>query len=192
MLAEGIDLETVLHAIRTGHGLRRQVHGQLVTLGGLGLLEQRIDLFILEDDRQQAVLEAVVEEDVGKARRDHGAEAVLVQRPGRVLAARPAAEVLARQQHAGTLVAREVQHEVLVQRTIRAILVRLADIQVAPLVEQVRAEAGALDGLQKLLGNDLVGVDVGTIQRSHQTSVLGKGFHHLSPQAWISSRTSIK
>src|SRR5690606_13234932 len=75
---------------------------------------------------------------------------------------------------------------------VRAVLVRLADIQVAPLVEQVRAEAAALDRLEELLGNDLVGVDVGAIQRADQARVLGKGFHHLSPQAWISSRTSMK
>src|SRR5690606_30954438 len=48
VLAEGIDLEAVLHAIRTGHGLRLEIDGQLIPLGGLGLLEQRIDLCILE------------------------------------------------------------------------------------------------------------------------------------------------
>src|SRR5690606_22829356 len=166
--------------------------GQLVALGGLALLEQFVDLIFLQNDRQQAVLEAVVVEDVGEARCDHGAETVFVQRPGRVLAGRTAAEVLAGQQHAGSLVAREVQHEVLVDRTLGIVLVRLADIQVGPFVEQVGAEAGALDRLEELLGNDLVGVDVGAIERRDETGVLGKGFHRLAPQAWISSRTSTK
>src|SRR5690606_29797577 len=165
---------------------------QLITLGGLGLLEQRIDLFILEDDRQQAVLEAVVVEDVSEARRNDGAEAVLVQRPRRVLAGRAATEVLAREQNAGALITREVEHEIRVDRTLGVVLIRLADIQVTPLVEQVGAEAGALDRLEKLLGNDLVGVDVGAVERADQAGVLGKGFHHLTPQAWINSRTSIK
>ena len=35
----------------------------------------------------------------------------------------------------------------------------------APLVEQERAEPGALDPLQVLRGDDLVGVDVGSVQR---------------------------
>src|SRR5690606_17702153 len=143
----------------------------LLRSGGFGLLEQRIDLFFLEHDRQQAVLEAVVEEDVGEARRDDGAEAIFFQRPRRVLAGRTATEVFTGQQHAGALVAREVQHEFLVDRTLRAVLIRLTDVQVTPLVEQVRAEAAALDRLEELLGNDLVGVDVGAIQRADQAGV---------------------
>src|SRR5690554_432796 len=192
VLAEGIHLEAVLHAVRTGHGLRLEVDGQLIALVGLGLLEQGVDFFFFQHDRQQAVLEAVVVEDVGEARRDDGAEAVLVQRPGGVLAGRTAAEVLAGQQHAGTLVAREVQHEVRVDRAGAAVLTGLAHVQVAPLVEQVGTEAGALDRLEKLLGNDLVGVDIGTVQRADQAGVLGKGFHVSCPQAWSSSRTSMK
>ena len=34
---------------------------------------------------------------------------------------------------------------------------------VTPVVEQERAVAGALDALQKLLGNNLIGVDVGAV-----------------------------
>ncbi len=109
-----------------------------------------------------------------------------------MLAGGAAAEVLPSQQDACTPVAGEVQHEVLVHRTLRAILVRLTDVQVAPLVKQIRTEAGALDGLEKLLRNDLIGIDVGTIERADQAGVLGKGFHPLSPQAWTSSRTSMK
>ncbi|MNZ77915.1 hypothetical protein D3C78_964710 [compost metagenome] len=191
MLAEGIHLEAVLLAIRTGHGLRRQVDGELVALGGLALLEQFVDFFVFQDDRQQAVLEAVVEEDVGVARRDDGTEAVLFQRPGRVLAGGAATEVLAGEEHAGALVTREVQHEVLVHRTPGVVLVRLTDVQVAPLVEQVRAKTGAFDRFEELLGDDLVGVDVGTIQRRDKTCVLGKGSHgYCTP--WINSRTSMK
>jgi hypothetical protein len=42
-------------------------------------------------------------------------------------------------------------------------------IQVTPFVEQVGAEAAALDRLQELLGDDRVGIDVGAIQRRHQS-----------------------
>src|SRR5690606_21881387 len=192
VLAEGVHLEAVLHAIGAGDRLRRQVHGQGVALAGFALAEQLVDLGVGQHDRQQAVLEAVVVEDVGEAGRDDRAEAILVQRPRRVLARGAAAEVLARQQHAGALVAREVEHEVRVDRPRAAVLPRLAHVQVAPLVEQVRAEAGALDRLEELLGDDLVGVDVGAVQRGDQAGVGGEGFHWRFPQAWTSSRTSTK
>ena len=61
--------------------------------------------------------------------------------------------------------------------------VRLAAIEVTPLVEQVGAEARALDRLQELLGDDRVGVDVGTIERCDQP-FLAYEFFHVS--AWTS------
>ena len=45
----------------------------------------------------------------------------------------------------------------------------------APVVEQELAEAGALNALQKLLGNDLVGIDVGAIERNDNSGVLRNG-----------------
>lgn len=70
-----------------------------------------IDLLLGQHDGQQAVLVAVVEEDVGEAGGDHGAKAKLVQRPGRVLARGAAAEVLAREQDGRTLIALLVEYE---------------------------------------------------------------------------------
>src|SRR3990167_5339743 len=98
-----------------------------------------------------------------------------------MLAAGAATEVLPRQQHAGALITREIQHEIRVQRTPGAVLVGLTDIQVAPLVEQIGAEAAALDRLQELLGNDLVGVDIGAIERRDQAGVLSKSSHVRTP-----------
>ena len=179
VLAESVHFKVVDLAVRTGHGLRRQINAELIALARLGLLEQFINFGLGQDDRQHAVLEAVVEEDVGIARRDDRTEAVLFQRPGRVFTTGAATEVLPRQQHAGALITRKIQHEILVDRTQRAILPRLTDIQITPLIKQVLAKAGALDRLQELLGDDLIGVDVGTIKRSHQATVLGKSFHLL-------------
>jgi hypothetical protein len=99
-----------------------------------------------------------------KARRDHYAEAIVVERPRGMLAARATAEVLPRQQDAGALVARLVQHELRVQRPRTAVGIRHALIEVAQRVEQVRAEAAATDRLQELLRNDQVGIDVGAIE----------------------------
>src|SRR6478672_4053079 len=191
MLAEAVDLERVLHAIRSGHGLRRQVDGQRVAIDGLALREQRIDLVGRQHDRQQAVLETVVVENVGEARRDDRAEAVFLQRPWRVFPRGAAAEVLAGQQHAGALVARRVEDELRVERPHAVVAPGLADVEVAPFVEQVRSEAGALDRLQELLGDDLVGVDIGAVERTGQAGVGGEGFHRNS-QARIRSRTSTK
>ena len=191
MLAERVDLEAVDLAIRAGHGLRLQVDLQLITRLGFNLLKQFINFCIAEDDRQQAVLETVVEENVGVTRRDDAAETVLFQRPRRVFTARAAAEVLAGEQYAGTLITLGVEDEILVQRALGVVLIRLADIQITPLVEQVRTETGALDRLQELLGNDLISVDVGTIQRRNKTSVLSKCLH-LYCAPWINSRTSMK
>src|SRR5690606_12273518 len=125
-----------------------------------------------QDDRQQAVFEAVVVENIGKTRRDDGAKAIFIQRPGRVFAAGATTEVFLGDQNAGTLVARLVQLKPGVQRTLAVVLAGLAFVQIAPLVKQVFTKTGALDGFQKLLGYDLVGIDVGTIQRSDQTLML--------------------
>lgn len=98
-----------------------------------------------------------------------------------VLTARAATEIFPGEQHTGTLVTFVVEHEVLVQRALAVVLVWLANVQVAPFIEQVRTEAGALDRLEKLLGDDLVGIDVGAIQWRNQAGVLGKGFHAALP-----------
>ena len=53
----------------------------------------------------------------------------------------------------------------------RARLAGLAAVQVAPLVEQVGAEAGLADRLEELLGDDRVGVDVGAVERRDEPPV---------------------
>jgi len=88
-----------------------------------------------------------------------------------MLAARPATEIAPCEQDRCPLVARQVQDEIRVRATLRRILPRLAVVQVPPLVEQVRPETAAPDRLQELLRNDLIGVDVGAIQRSNQAGV---------------------
>ena len=58
---------------------------------------KRFDDRVVEHDRQDAVAHAVPLEDAAEARRDDAADAPLVQRPDRVLARGPAAEVRARE-----------------------------------------------------------------------------------------------
>src|SRR2546423_590309 len=88
-----------------------------------------------------------------------------------MLARRAATEVLARKQDGGALVARLIEHET-----------RIAP----PRAEQRFREAGALDRLQMLLGDDLVGVNVGAVERHDQPGQHGELFHQRQ------SRTSTK
>src|ERR1700728_2306582 len=98
-----------------------------------------------------------------------------------MLARAAATEVLARQQHRCALIARLVQHEIRVQRTLRVVLTRLAVVEITPFVERVRTEARALDRLQELLRNDRVRVDVLAIQRRHDAGMYDEFIHGPSP-----------
>ena len=131
---------------------------------------EHLHVGIRQHDRQQSVLAAVVVEDVGVRRRDDRAESVVGQCPGRVLARAAATEVGAGDQNrrAGRL--RTIELELGIGRAVRA---------VAPIEEQRRPEAGALDPFEKLLRNDLVGVDVRAWQCDGATGVRGEGLHTL-------------
>src|SRR4051812_33615645 len=120
---------------------------------------QRAHLILGQHDRKQADLRAVGEEDVGEAGRDDGPEAVVLQRPRRVLARRAAAEV---GPGGEDRVGRQVPVRVL-----------------GPVVEQELAEAGPLDPLEELLGDDLVGVDVGAVEHADRARDLLHRIHQL-------------
>ena len=92
-------------------GLIRQIHRQRVAFFFFGALEEFVDVRVAERGGKNAVLEAIVVENVGVARRDDHAKAVIEDGPGSVLAAGAAAEIGARQQHRCAFVARQVQHE---------------------------------------------------------------------------------
>src|SRR6478736_4297703 len=172
VLAERVDVEAHrLRAVDGRDGLAFQIDDQPESRERRRFVEQLVDLVLAQHYRQKAVLEAVVEENVGERRRDHAAEARVHQRPGRVLARGAAAEVLAREQDARALVLRPVQHELRI---------------VAPGGEQPFGVARALDRLQVLLRDDLVGIDVGAIERRNQAVQDGELFHQRH------SRTSTK
>ena len=154
MLAENLDVEG----------------GELVALGILDLLVDEVDFdlaagarfvgdvaqdgLVGDDDGQHAVLEGVVEEDVSEGGRDNALDAEVEERPGGVLARAAAAEVGAR--HDEDL---RVAVDALVQDEVGV----FGAVLVAELVEEGAAESGALDGLEELLGDDGVGVDVGAV-----------------------------
>src|SRR5467141_3190909 len=179
VFAERVDVEA--HHLATVRGRDRlllEVDNQPEPRKSGDLMEQPVHFRVGERDRQQAVLAAVVEKYVGVGRCDERAKTILGKRPGCVLPRASAAEVLARKQYAGTPVARLVEDEIGVERAACIGLGRLACVEVAPGIEEIRPEPRALDRLQELLRNDLVGVDVGPVKRCHKAVKNGKAFHH--------------
>ena len=115
-LRNGSTSKAKLAAVGLDDHLPLEVDRQLVAGEGRDLVEQPVDLRLGQHDRQQAVLEAVVEEDVGEARRDHARGSRTARSAhGACSRERAAAEVLAREQDRRALVARLVQHEVRVR-----------------------------------------------------------------------------
>src|SRR5438477_8268428 len=95
MLAEGIDVEMQAPAVRPGDLLFFQVDLQNGVGTALGIVHQQIDIALRELDRQDAVLETVVVENVGEAGGDDAVDAEIEERPRSMFAARAAAEILA-------------------------------------------------------------------------------------------------
>ena len=67
----------------------------------------------------------------------------------------------------------------------------IAAIEIAPFVEEVRAETRALDRLQELLRNDRVGVDVRAVERRDDSGMKAERFHDASPTRSPISRLSL-
>ena len=133
-----------------------------------------------QHDRQQAALERIIEKDIAVGRRNHHSETALEQRPGCMFTRGTAAEILPRHQHRGIAIARLIENEIGVARPVGAIHLRLAFVEVAPGIEQIRAEAGTPDRLQKLLGDDGIGVHIGAIHRRRDTGMQSEFFHDRS------------
>src|SRR5258706_1062275 len=188
VLAKGVHLEAEhVTAIGIGDGLGAKADDQAEARKRRDVMEYPVHPGFRQHDRQQAVLETVVVEDVGVTRRDQRAETIVVERPGRVLARRAATEILARHQDIRALVARLVQHEIGVGLAPCRVHARLAMIEISPGVEQIDAETGALDRLQELLRNDRVGIDVGPIQRGDKAFEADKFLHgHFFSSAFFS------
>src|SRR5690625_2946687 len=139
-----------------------QVDGDL----GAGVLLQDLpdllDVVLGQLGGHQALLAGVAAEDVGEAGGEHGLEAVVAQRPHRVLTRGAGAEVGAGHEHRAPAVCGLVQHEVGIA---------------APGGEQPVVEAGLGHALEVDGGDDLVGVDVAAAQRDSDAGVGGEGFH---------------
>jgi hypothetical protein len=151
MFAKRVDVEVNLLAARSHHNLALQIDSQARVAAELRIVDQRIADRAWQSHRQDAILEAVVEENVGEVRSDDTADAEIEQCPGCMFTRGAAAEVLVGDDDLRAAVRFLVQHE------LRAFL---ALGVVAQCVEQVHAEAGAFDRLEESRGDDLVGVDI--------------------------------
>jgi hypothetical protein len=94
-----------------------------------------------------------------------------------MLARAAAAEVATGKENLRALVARLVEHEVRVRSPARVVHPRLALIEITPGIEQVGAEARAIDRLQELLRDNGVGIDVAPVERRHQPRQDAKRLH---------------
>src|SRR5580658_1535484 len=85
-----------------------------------------------------------------------------------MLARRSTTKISARDQNTCARVARLIQHELGILLPVRA---------KPPVVKQKLAEPRALNPLQKLLGNNLIGIHINPIQRRHTPPMHGEWFH---------------
>src|SRR5438874_9948221 len=170
------DREAELATVGRDHPAGLEVDRQRRAPAGLlDLARERLDGRIVELDGEHAVLEAVRVEDEAEARRDHGAETEVAQRPDRRLARAAACEVAAGEQDGGVPVRLSVEHEGGVLGAVAA-----GALRVAPAGEQALAEAGLGDLQQLRAGNDAVGVDVHAEQRRGNPGMHAEGRRHAS------------
>jgi hypothetical protein len=145
---------------------------QLIARQGSGAFHERPHLLFRQGDEQDAVFARVGVKDIGEGWSDHATKAEVGQGPGGVLARRPAAKILARHQDFRVLIVGMIQNEA---------GVRLAGIlpflNAPPIEEQEVAVTGALDALQELLGDDLIGVDVLPVQGRDDSFVFAERLH---------------
>ena len=169
--SEGIDLKWLGKSRGVCHGAGVEIDPQCVgaTAAGCGLrraTKQFFHILFVEPDRQHAVLETVGVEDVGEGGGNDNPKPIIGQRPRGVLPARTAAEIAPRQQNARPGSLRPIQFELRLRRPIGA---------ESPVEKQKLPKAGALNPLEKLLGNDLIGIDVGPVTKGFMsgTAILG-------------------
>src|SRR3546814_12540078 len=87
VLAERLDIERKFAAVLRNNDLAFQIDTQFVARTALDFIKQPRNLTPRQHDGQQAVLDAVVEENIGISRRNNGSKTEQRQSPGSVLAA---------------------------------------------------------------------------------------------------------
>ncbi|CUX25040.1 hypothetical protein AGR7B_Cc270255 [Agrobacterium deltaense RV3] len=168
MALEFVDLEGDRAAIGAADFLTFQIDGENGVRSARRIVQQLFEVLGTDDDRQDAILETVIVEDVGEAGGDHAADAKIEKRPWRMFARGAATEIVTGYENLGVLVGGLVQYEIRIGRTI---------LKITRLGEEALAKAGALDGLQIVFRNDHVGVDIDHRHGRGNARQLGEFFH---------------
>ena len=147
-------------------GAAGQVDGQFDAGAGLEELPEFLHHVLVDGGDQQPRLAGVAAEDVTEPGPDDDLEAVVLQRPDRVLSRRPGAEVRSGHEHRTRGVCGLVQHELGVT---------------PPSCEQAVLETSAGDPLEVDRRDDLVGIDVAATQRYRDAGVAGVFLHDQLP-----------
>src|SRR6266849_4574020 len=174
VLTVRIDFEPDHAAVGTAYLLLFEVDGEARIGAALGIVEQLFQIFRGHLDGQHAVLETIVVEDVAERGRNYAGDAEVLQRPGSVLTRRTATEIVAGDKNLGIAIGWFVEHKI---RVLAAV------VAVALLREQTLAEAGSLYGLEVLLGNDGVGIDIDRPQGRRDPLQNRELLHTSSPNA---------
>jgi len=167
MPPERLDRKGKIDPIRPRYALGFQINSQLHT-GLLSDLGKPVYLLMRQDNRQQAILETVVKKDIGEAGRDNAPDSKVCERPGRMLAARPAAEIRARNEYPGGTKRGLIEHE---RRNFPPVFVE------THLMKQVLAEPRALRRRKELLGNNRVRIDINHRHRRGHARELREFLH---------------
>jgi len=86
---------------------------------------------------------------------------------------RSAAKILPRDQDARAGITRIIQRKGGVKCAVRI---------PSPIIEEKLAKAGFLDALKKLLGDDLIGINVCAIERRDRAGMFAEGLHEVLPE----------
>src|SRR5919202_4402946 len=170
VLGKGVDRELDLLAVRQYKRLSLEIdsHPRLGVL--LAQTDKLVVGLLVDPDRQKAILECIVREDVGEVGRDDRLETCSLQRPRRMLARAAAAEIVARDQD---FRARRLG---LVQREIRT---RLSILIHTPVCKECIPQPCLISHLEIPCRDDLVGVDIG-LRQCHALGGEGRNRVHYS------------
>ena len=186
VFAERVDVEVCIEAFIVRDGLGFKVDCDFVCWISFGALHQRLHIGFGEADEDHAVFAGVREENVGEAGGDDGEEAEVGECPGCVFARAAAAEVFSGDEDLCTLVMVLVEDEGFVGLAIVG-----AVLDAAPIVEEEVAVASALNAFEELFGDDLVGVDVGAVERDSVAGENVDGMHIYEPRVQKQQRIQV-
>src|SRR3546814_2236725 len=111
MTTSRVDIETDRAAVGAGNLLGLEVDREDRIGTARRVIHQLVQVVLTDDDRQDAVLEAVVVEDVGEAGGDDAADSEVEKSPGRMFPRGAAAEIIAGDENLGIAVGGIVENE---------------------------------------------------------------------------------